>query len=150
MIEQFDNSGVAPGKICFEITEAATANSLARAVLFIKALKSYGCRFALDNFGHGQFSLAALKKLPVDFLKIDRLFVRHVNGDPVNFAMVKSLNEISRALGKTTIAEFVEDEPTLQKLREIGIDYAQGYHTGRPRALEHAGRLLADPSEPNR
>ena len=140
VIEQFEYYGVAPERVCFEIKEEATQRNLSRSVLFIKALKHFGCRFALDNFGHSQFSLANLKKLPVDFLKIDRVFIRHVVGDPVNRVMVKSLNDIGQAMGKITIAEFVEDQQTLAKLREIGVGYVQGYFTGRPRSLRRTPR----------
>ena len=139
VIEQFNKTKVPAEKICFEITETATQNNLPRAILFIKALKNLGCRFSLDNFGHGRFSFSSIKNLPVDFLKIDQVFVKHVTGDPINFTLVKSIHEISQVLGKKTIAEFVEDEATLEKLREIGISYVQGYLTGKPQAINEAG-----------
>ena len=92
--------------------------------------------FALDDFGTGLSSFGYLKHFPVDFLKIDGMFVRDVARDPSDFAMVKSINEIGHVMGKRTIAEFVESEEVLQRMRELGIDYAQGYALGRPELLD--------------
>ncbi len=137
VIGRFDKTGVPPEKICFEITETAAIANLASAARFIRALKEWGCCFALDDFGSGLSSFAYLKNLPVDFLKIDGVFVRGVLDDPVDLAMVKSINEIGQAFGKKTIAEFVESDAILEKLklRYIGVDYAQGYSVGRPQPL---------------
>ncbi len=138
----FDKTGVPPEKVCFEITETAAIANLASAARFIRALKEWGCCFALDDFGSGLSSFAYLKNLPVDFLKIDGVFVRGVLEDPVDLAMVKSINEIGQAFGKKTIAEFVESNAILEKLRlrYIGVDYAQGYGVGRPQPLPAADR----------
>ena len=103
---------------------------------FIKTLKALGCRFALDDFGSGLSSFGYLKQLPVDFLKIDGMFVKDIVADPTSFAIVKSIHEIGQVMGKQTIAEFVEDEGILEKLCEIGVHYAQGYFIGRPQALQ--------------
>ena len=96
-------------------------------------LKAQGCRFSLDDFGSGLSSFAYLKNLPLDFLKIDGMFVKDILEDSLDLAMVRSINEIGQVMGKKTIAEFVENEAILEKLREIGIDYAQGYGIKRPR-----------------
>jgi EAL domain-containing protein (putative c-di-GMP-specific phosphodiesterase class I) len=93
----------------------------------------------LDDFGSGLSSFAYLKQLEVDFLKIDGVFVKDVVDDPINLAMVKSINDIGKVMGKRTIAEFVENDEILNKLREVGVDYAQGYRIGRPKPLD---RLL--------
>lgn len=122
-------------KICFEITETAAIANLSSALHFIHTLKDIGCRFALDDFGSGFSSFAYLKKLPVDFLKIDGMFVKDMIDDPVSLAMVNSINEIGHVMGMETIAEFVKDVEVLDKLRTIGVNYAQGYGIGKPRPL---------------
>ena len=95
-----------------------------------------GCLFALDDFDSGMSSFAYLKNLSVDFLKIDGMFVKDILDDPIDFEMVKSINEIGHVMGKKTIAEFVENEAILAKLDEIGVDYAQGYGIGMPEPIE--------------
>jgi Amt family ammonium transporter len=125
-----------PGAVCFEITETAAVANLSTVVRFIDDVKKLGCTFALDDFGSGLSSFAYLKTLPVDFLKIDGGFVRDIADDPIDYAMVQSINAIGHVMGLKTIAEFVENETILQRLAEIGVDYAQGYHLGRPRPLE--------------
>jgi len=136
--EQFLEAAIPPGKVCFEVTETAAIANLTSAKHFMQTLKAVGCRFALDDFGSGLSSFAYLKTLPVDFLKIDGLFVKDIADDPTDLAMVKSINEIGHTMGKQTIAEFVESEAILEKLRppNIGIDYAQGYHIGRPKPID--------------
>lgn len=135
VVRQFNKTKIPPEKICFEVTETAAIANLSSATRFIKALKELGCLFALDDFGSGLSSFAYLKNLPVTFLKIDGSFVKNIVEDPIDFVIVNSINEIGRVMGKKTIAEFVENESILQMLREIGIDYAQGYYIGRPRLL---------------
>ena len=134
--ERVAGSGVPPGKLCFEITETAAIANLSKAMAFMASLRRLGCRFALDDFGSGLSSFAYLKTLPVDFLKIDGMFVRDIAVDPIDLAMVRSINGIGQVMGKTTVAEFVESEAILDRLREIGVDYAQGYHLGAPRPLD--------------
>ena len=134
--KRFEETGVPPEKICFEITETAAITNLTAATQFIKALESGGCRFALDDFGSGLSSFAYLKNLPVHFLKIDGAFVKAIVDDNINQAMVRSINEIGQVMGKQTIAEFVENKAILEKLRGIGINYAQGYGIDRPRPIE--------------
>lgn len=125
-------TGIPAAKICFEVTETSAIANLAGANEFIRTLKAMGCRFALDDFGCGLSSFAYLKNLPVDYLKIDGMFVKDIVDDPIDMAVVSSINEIGHVMGKETIAEFVEDDKILEKLREMGIDYAQGYGIGRP------------------
>jgi EAL domain-containing protein (putative c-di-GMP-specific phosphodiesterase class I) len=103
---------------------------------FISTLKGLGCRFALDDFGSGVSSFAYLKNLPVDYLKIDGMFVKDIVDDPIDHAMVKSINEIAHVMGMQTIAEFVENDEIKGMLRKIGVDYAQGYGIGRPQVFD--------------
>jgi len=130
--EQFECYGVAPGRICFEITETSAIANLGSAIRFINELKGLGCHFSLDDFCAGMSSFAYLKHLPVDFLKIDGSFVRDMLDDPINRAMVEVINHIGHVMGKQTIAEFVESPQIEQALIEIGVDYAQGYIVERP------------------
>ena len=135
IVEAFGDHRVPPEKICFELTETAAIANLTRAVHFMQVLKRLGCRFALDDFGSGMSSFAYLKNLPVDFLKIDGNFVRDIATDPVDRAMVQAINEVGHVMQIQTIAEHVESEAILAVLREIGVDYAQGYAIARPQRL---------------
>ena len=122
--------------ICFEITETAAIRDIEKAGRFIRTLKADGCQFALDDFGAGSSSFGYLKHLPVDYLKIDGIFVRDFEKDSINRAMVEAVAKIGRVIGIATIAEWVESEAVLDQLRDIGIDFAQGYVVSRPRALD--------------
>ncbi len=135
---QLDDTQVPPEKLCFEITETAAIANLAAATRFIRVLKEWGCHFALDDFGSGLSSFAYLKNLPVDYLKIDGIFVRDIVEDPIDCAMVKSINEIGQVMGKKTIAEFVENPAILKKLNNIGVNFAQGYGIAKPVPLSTA------------
>jgi EAL domain-containing protein (putative c-di-GMP-specific phosphodiesterase class I) len=135
IIAKLNSTGLPAELLCFEITETAAIANLARATVFIKTLKSRGCRFALDDFGSGLSSFGYLKQLPVDYLKIDGMFVRDIVDDPIDQAMVRSINEIGHVLGKQTIAEFVENDQVNQLLVEIGIDFVQGYGVAVPLPL---------------
>ena len=125
-----------PAIFCFEITETSAISNFQAALRFIRDLRAMGCRFALDDFGSGLSSFAYLKTLPVDFLKIDGSFVRGIDQDPVNRALVGNIHSISQLLDKQTIAEFAEDAPTIARLRELRVDFAQGYGLHRPEPLE--------------
>ena len=138
VLERLDRSDVDPRRICFEITETSAIANLTRATQFIDQLKQRGCGFALDDFGSGFSSFASLKTLPVDYLKIDGFFVRDMVKDRIDFEMVKSINDIGHVMGKKTIAEFVEDKQTLEALREMGVDYAQGYAISRHIPIDKA------------
>lgn len=127
-----DNTGLDPTALTFEITETAAIANINAAKKFIGNLKDMGCEFALDDFGTGFCSFSYLKHLPVDKLKIDGSFVQSLSTEKVDRAMVQSMNQIAHALGKLTIAEFVENAQTLKLLAEYGVDYAQGYYFGKP------------------
>jgi EAL domain-containing protein (putative c-di-GMP-specific phosphodiesterase class I) len=133
---QFSKWAIPAHKICFEITETAAIANLSHATGFIRQLKERGCLFSLDDFGSGLSSFAYLKNLPVEYLKIDGLFVKDILDDKVDLAMVKSINEVGHVMGKKTIAEFVENEQIFNLLNELGVDYAQGYGIGKPVPLD--------------
>jgi len=118
--------------ICFEITETAAITNMTAALHFITELRAVGCQFALDDFGSGLSSFAYLKQMPIDYLKIDGMFVKDCLTDPVNLAMIDSINGIGHVMGLKTIAEFVENQDIFDKLKELGVDYAQGYWAGPP------------------
>lgn len=134
--DALDRLGIPGHQICFEITETAAINNLGFAREFIAALRTRGCRFALDDFGSGVSSFGYLKHLPVDLIKIDGMFVQKLRDNLTDRAIVKAINEVAHSLGLLTIAEFVEDDETVAILRELGIDYAQGYALGRPAPLD--------------
>lgn len=123
---------IAPGVLCFEITETSAIANLDRAAAFMHTMRQLGCRFALDDFGVGMSSLTYLKRLPVDYLKIDGSFVRDMLTDTSDRATVQMINHLAHMAGKKTIAEFVETPAILAALTEIGVDYVQGYAVARP------------------
>jgi len=135
ILDQLGDGRIPAEKLCFEVTETAAVSDLVQANHFITLLKDRGCKFALDDFGSGFSSFSYLKKLPVDYLKIDGSFVRDIGTDSVDLAMVRSINEIGHMMGKQTIAEFVEDATVLNILKRVGVDYAQGFEIGRPQPL---------------
>jgi diguanylate cyclase (GGDEF)-like protein len=141
--DQLAEHGIAPRSICFEITETSAIADLEAAGSFIEALRSLGCRFALDDFGAGMSSFSYLKRLPVDYLKIDGGFVKDILTDRNDRAMVEMIQQVGQVMGKITIAEFVEDAETADALRTIGIDYAQGFGMARPAPFDRNFRLLA-------
>ena len=132
---EMKNHEVPAGVICFEITETAAIANLDAATRFIGELKHLGCRFSLDDFGSGLSSFAYLKNLPVDYLKIDGSFVRDMETEAIDCAMVAAIQQLASVIGLKTIAEFVENDGILNKLAEIGVDYAQGYGISRPMPL---------------
>ncbi|WP_428608729.1 EAL domain-containing response regulator [Sedimenticola sp.] len=142
--ETLENSNVPPSKICLEVTETAAIAHLDAAVKFMQTLKAIGVRFSLDDFGTGLSSFAYLRTLPVDFLKIDGMFVRHIARNIIDWTLVKSINDMGQIMGKQTIAEFVEDEDIYNQLHEIGANYAQGYLLSKPSPLLEKGILLVE------
>ena len=122
-------------RLCFEITETGVIANLEMATSFINAFRDLGCRFALDDFGSGVSSFAYLKSLPVDVVKIDGMFVRNMAEDAIDRALVASINDIAHAMGKLTVAEYVQDDDIIARLREIGVDYAQGYYLAEPQPI---------------
>ena len=130
------NSGFPTGKITFEITETAAIGSYGAAQDFIREIRRYGCKFSLDDFGSGFTSYSHLKNLRTDSLKIDGSFVKEMLQNPNDYAMVKSMNDIGHSLGLRTVAEYVESPEILEALREIGVDYAQGYAVHKPCAID--------------
>jgi len=130
-----DETRVAPAKIGFEITETAAIGNLTRANQLIGELRRLGCAFSLDDFGSGVSSFAYLKALTVDWLKIDGLFVGNIVQDRVDYEMVRSITDIGHVMGKKVVAESVESAQVLERLKQIGVDYAQGHALGPPRPL---------------
>ncbi|MGF2040507.1 MAG: EAL domain-containing protein [Nostoc sp. CmiVER01] len=133
--EQFPLYQVPPQSICFEITETVAIANLTKASQFISELQGWGCHIALDDFGSGMSSFAYLKTLPVDYLKIDGGFIKNIIENSVDDAMVEAINRIGHVMGIKTIAEFVENDAILQRLKQLGVDYAQGYGVGKPSPL---------------
>lgn len=134
--EELRDSPVPSSKFCFEITETAAVGDLGHATEFIDRVRALGCHFALDDFGSGLSSFGYLRSLQVDYLKIDGTFVRDIVDNPVDRAMVRSINEVGQVMGKRTIAEYVESEAIVEVLRELGVDYAQGHAFGRAMPME--------------
>lgn len=130
-----DAGALPPERICFEITETAAITNLTRAVHFMQQIREHGAHFSLDDFGSGLSSFAYLKNLPVDYLKIDGGFVKDIAVDPIDYAMVEAINNIGHLMGLKTVAEFVESQDVVDKLKTLGVDYAQGYHFGQPMPL---------------
>ncbi len=136
ILDQFSENKIDPNRICFEITESAAITNMSMATLFISKMKSFGCHFALDDFGSGLSSFGYLKSLPVDYIKIDGMFVKDIIDDEIDRAMVRSINEIGHVMGKQTIAEYVENAAIKNLLETIGVDYLQGYGISKPVAVE--------------
>ena len=136
IISEFEKTGVSPSRICFEVTETAAVASFSRAVRFMSLLREVGCQFALDDFGSGMSSFGYLRELPVDYLKIDGMFVADLDVDPFHRAIVRSITEVDHAAGKKTIAEHVDSQSNLDLLREMGVDYVQGFFIERPAPFE--------------
>lgn len=135
VLEQISEYGVGTSKLCFEITETGAIDNLPLAADFVRTLKNIGCKFSLDDFGTGLASHKYLKELPVDYVKIDGTFITDVHHNRTDFAMAKSINDLAHFLGQKTIAECVENLDMVPALREIGIDYLQGWGIGMPREL---------------
>jgi diguanylate cyclase (GGDEF)-like protein/PAS domain S-box-containing protein len=135
VLGEMERYQIPPYRIYFEITETAAITNLKNALHFINSMMSRGSHFALDDFGSGLSSFGYLKNLPVDFLKIDGLFVREIANNLTDYAMVKAINDVGRVMGKKIIAEFAENDQIIEKLKAIGVDYAQGYGICKPKPL---------------
>jgi len=136
IIDEIRESEVPPQNICFEVTETSAISHIDDAVTFMTALSKFGCRFALDDFGAGLSSFGYLKVLPVHYLKIDGSFVREITKDAISWSMVEAICQIGKTMDLTMVAEFVGDDATKAALREIGVDYAQGFHIGMPEPID--------------
>lgn len=136
VIDELEKHQLPKGAICFEITETAAISNLSRVVHFMQELKKLGCMFSLDDFGSGLSSFTYLKNLPVDYLKIDGQFIRDVVNDSVDESMVRAISDVGHAMGIETIAERVESKQVLDKLGNLGIEFAQGYYIARPASVQ--------------
>lgn len=144
LITALERTTVPSDKLCFEITETAAMNNMNLAIKVFGRLKELGCVIALDDFGSGLSSFGYLKKLPVDVVKIDGLFVRDIDVNEMDYVMVRSINDLAKQMGKITVAEFVENTDIIDKLVELGVDYGQGYIIGRPKPIQQlADELMA-------
>ena len=141
VIHELQRANLDPSALTFEVTETVAIANMALAETFLAKLQQIGCSTSLDDFGAGMSSFAYLRELPIDYVKIDGRFVRNLTASPTDQAMVRAMNDIAHALGKKAIAEFVEDEGCFQLLREYGVDYAQGFHLGRPEVIPAAADI---------
>lgn len=121
-----------PARLIFEVTETAAVGDMAQAIELCEAIQRMGSAIALDDFGAGFASFRYLKHLPFSYLKIDGELIRELSSSRTDQLVVKALVDVARAMGKRTIAEYVDDESTMEMLRAYGVDYAQGFHLGRP------------------
>ncbi|MCZ8530861.1 putative bifunctional diguanylate cyclase/phosphodiesterase [Alteromonas sp. PRIM-21] len=135
--KRMQSTSVPAEKICFEITETTAVTNLSAAKHFISTLRDLGCSFALDDFGAGMSSFTYLKNLDVDYVKIDGSFVRNIVHDPIDHATVTAINNIAHSMGKQTVAEFVVDNATAEVLRELKVDFGQGFALDKPKPLAH-------------
>lgn len=136
VVDSLDHSGVAASQICFEVRESAVTNNVSHAARFIAVLHGIGCQFALDDFGSGLGSFANLKSLAMDYLKIDGAIIRGLGNDDVNEAMVAAMIKLAGTMDIKVVAEHVESEAVFDKVREMGVDFVQGYAVGRPAPLQ--------------
>ncbi|MCP4278334.1 MAG: EAL domain-containing protein [Gammaproteobacteria bacterium] len=134
--DNLDRHGVDPKRVIFELTETASLSNLTATRRMVSELSSMGCSFSIDDFGTGFSTFTYLKNLPADTVKIDGSFVRELANNSIDLALVKAIREVANALGKSTVAEFVENQETLMLLKEIKVEYAQGYYLGRPKPIE--------------
>jgi EAL domain-containing protein (putative c-di-GMP-specific phosphodiesterase class I) len=132
----FGYYGVPYHVITFEITETEAISNMANALLFINEFRALGCLFALDDFGCGLSSFSYLQNMPIDYLKIDGSFVHDIHLNPINRVMVAAINDIGHVMGIETICEFVENMAIMHVLNDLEVDYAQGYHIGKPSPIE--------------
>jgi EAL domain-containing protein (putative c-di-GMP-specific phosphodiesterase class I) len=140
---RYRQAQLAPGAVCFEITEMAAIDSWSVASSYIDRLRGLGALFSLDDFGAGFSSFSYLESVPTDYLKIDGSFVRQCLAQPRQLELVRTLNEIGHLFGKKTVAEFVENDELLAVIRGMGVDCAQGYFTGTPSPAEDLLDVIA-------
>ena len=145
--ELFSINGICADAMIIEITESSALNNLPCAQKFMTSLQKMGCKFALDDFGKGFSSLSGLKNLAVDYIKIDGGFVKDMLNNPVDEAMVKTINDIGHSMGKIVVAEFVENQAIQVRLTELGIDFGQGFGIARPSPLDDFKIYKTEPVE---
>lgn len=143
LFEQISEYGVGTSRICFEITETGTISNLVKAADFVRAFRNIGCKFSIDDFGTGLASHNYLRELPVDYVKIDGSFVTNIHKNRNDYAIARSINDLAHFLGQETIAESVENDQIVVKLRELGVDYLQGWGIGRPKVLPEVAQDLS-------
>ncbi|MCH9672437.1 MAG: EAL domain-containing protein, partial [Gammaproteobacteria bacterium] len=141
LISHLQTSQVDPARLCFEITETAAISDWVGARPFVHKIQNLGCLFALDDFGSGLSSLAYLKTLPVDYIKFDGAFITELHLDPINRSIVRSINDLGHLMGKRTVAEFVDTPEVLETLRDIGVDFAQGFEISEPKPLSEFSQV---------
>ena len=146
VVDELDESGVPAPNICFEITETAAISNIDEAIGLMDSLRAMGCRFSLDDFGAGLSSFGYLKKLPVNYLKIDGSFVREITTDKVSLSMVQAICSIGKTMGLSIVAEYVGDEDTVALLKKIGADFAQGFGIGKPTPIDSVLTRLEFPA----
>jgi diguanylate cyclase (GGDEF)-like protein len=145
IVDQLSKRKVPPERLCFEVTETTAMGQMSEARAFMQSLRARGCLFSLDDFGSGLSSFSYLKNLPVDFLKIDMEFVAEILDDPASAVIVDAVNRVGHLMGLQTVAEGVENEAVMGRLRQMGIDYVQGYGVAMPRPLvEVLDEILRD------
>src|SRR5882757_5349113 len=143
VIDQLKSSGVPPAVLCFELTETATIGNLAKAQVFMRTLQELGCQFALDDFGTGVSSLAYLKDLSVNYIKIDGSFVRDAVTNARSESMIKAIAQLAKVMCMETIAEYVETDVLRVRMADLGVDYGQGFAMGKAQRLEDLLQELA-------
>ncbi|MEA3141338.1 MAG: hypothetical protein QOK23_3507 [Gammaproteobacteria bacterium] len=143
VVEQLKASGLPPGVLCFELTETATIGNLEKAQVFMRTLQQMGCQFALDDFGTGVSSLAYLKDLSVDYIKIDGSFVRDAATNPRSESMIKAIAQLAKVMCMETIAEYVETDELRVRMTDLGVDYGQGFAMGKAQRFEDLLEELA-------
>jgi diguanylate cyclase (GGDEF)-like protein len=144
VVSSVQESGLSPDSICFEITESAAVKRIEHALRFINDVRKIGCSVALDDFGTGYCSFSYLQDIPVDFLKIDGMFVTNITHNPLSEAIVHAVVGIAKVKGAATIAEYVEDAAIATRAKELGVDFGQGFGIGRPEPLADVlGRMVS-------
>jgi EAL domain-containing protein (putative c-di-GMP-specific phosphodiesterase class I) len=136
VVDVLDHTGVSPDKICFEVRESAVVGQLDQAQRFIDVLHGIGCRFALDNFGSGIGSFSNLKHLSLDYLKIDGTYTHDLEQEGINREMISAMVKLARTLDFQVVAQQVEDQASFETLRNLGVDFVQGFVIDKPRPLQ--------------